>query len=378
MFHTPRCGCGRNGTICRKMLRFVQGDLLKTEVEALVNTVNTVGVMGKGVALQFKRAFPENYRAYAAACRRGEVQIGRIFVHDRGPLFRPRYILNFPTKRHWRQPSRLEYVEAGLKDLVRVVRELGIRSLALPPLGVGSGGLPWPTVRERIQAALSGLEGVDVLVFEPLPSEITRPLAPAGKKPRLTPARAALLKLLGLYDAFGETLGRLEVQKLAYFLQEAGLDLRLIFTAGKYGPYAETLNHVLERLEGQYIEGFGDRDGRSSIRLKSGAVEEAVLFLADHPEADEAASRAASWVEGFESPYGLELLASVHWAVRREGARDWPRLRETLRRWNPRKARFPEAHLRVALFYLLRRGALLDREWEDVVPTLPEDVAPIS
>lgn len=375
MSHIPRYGFGGNGTI-RAMLRFVQGDLLKSEVEALVNTVNTVGVMGKGVALQFKRAFPDNYRAYAVACRRGEVQIGRIFVYDRGPLFRPRYILNFPTKRHWRQPSRLEYVEAGLEDLVRVIRKLGIRSLALPPLGAGSGGLPWPAVRERIQAALGGLEGVEVLVFEPLPPEVTRPLVPGGRKPQLTPARAALLKLLGLYEAYGETLSRIEVQKLAYFLQEAGLDLRLAFVAGKYGPYAEALNHVLERLEGHYLEGFGDRTGRSQIRLRPGTLEEAVLFLADYPEADEAASRAASWVEGFETPYGLELLASVHWAVRKEGARDWTGLQETLERWNPRKARFPEAHLRVALVYLLRRGALLEREWVAEVPVLPKDVAP--
>lgn len=150
------------------MLRFVRGNLLEAEVEALVNAVNTVGVMGKGIAQQFKRAFPENYRAYAAACRRGEVQVGRIFVHDRGPQSRPRYILNFPTKRDWRQPSRLEYIEAGLADLVRVVRELGVRSLAVPALGAGNGGLPWPAVRERIRVALEALEGVEVLVFEPL------------------------------------------------------------------------------------------------------------------------------------------------------------------------------------------------------------------
>uniref|UniRef100_A0A7C5VHX4 Macro domain-containing protein n=1 Tax=Thermus caliditerrae TaxID=1330700 RepID=A0A7C5VHX4_9DEIN len=150
------------------MLRFVKGNLLEARADALVNAVNTVGVMGKGIALQFKRAFPENYRAYAAACRRGEVRVGRIFVYDRGPQSRPRYILNFPTKRDWRQPSRLEYIEAGLADLVRVVQELGVRSLAVPALGAGNGGLPWPAVRERIQAALGILEGVEVLVFEPL------------------------------------------------------------------------------------------------------------------------------------------------------------------------------------------------------------------
>lgn len=303
------------------MLRYTQGDLLRAQAEALVNTVNTVGVMGKGVALQFKRAFPDNYQAYAAACKRGEVQIGRIFVHDRGLLEHPRYILNFPTKKHWRQRSRLEYVEEGLKDLVRVIQALGIRSVALPPLGVGNGGLPWPEVKKRIEVTLGSLEGVDVLIFEPNEEPRSRSIAPLPQKPRLTPVRAALLKLFGLYGGLGEVLGRLEAQKLAYFLQEAGLDLRLAFVRQKYGPYAEALNHVLERLEGHYIQGFGDRTRASEIRLMPEAFNEAVLFLADHSVADEAVSRAAAWVEGFENPYGLELLATVHWAVKKREQR---------------------------------------------------------
>ncbi|RTH01092.1 Appr-1-p processing protein, partial [Thermus scotoductus] len=140
------------------MLRLVRGDLRQAPVEALVNTVNTVWVSGKGVASGVRRAFHENYKAYVQAGQRGEVQIGRIFVHDRGVLARHRYILNCPTKKHGRYPSRMEYVEEGLKDLVRVSRELGIRSLALPPLGAGNGGLPWPEVRQRIQDALKPLE----------------------------------------------------------------------------------------------------------------------------------------------------------------------------------------------------------------------------
>ncbi|MGC8904934.1 type II toxin-antitoxin system antitoxin DNA ADP-ribosyl glycohydrolase DarG [Thermus sp.] len=347
------------------MLRFVRGDLLKARVEALVNTVNTVGVMGKGVALQFKRTFPDNYQAYMRACKRGEVQIGRIFVHDRGPLAKPRYIFNFPTKKHWRHPSRMEYVEEGLKDLVRQIRELGVHSIALPPLGAGNGKLPWPEVRRRIQEALGALEGVEVLVYEPPEEPQAHPIAPLKAKPRLTPARAALLKL---YGALGKPLGRLEAQKLAYFLQEAGLDLRLAFTRNQFGPYAEPLNHVLARLEGHYIQGFGDRTGASQIHLEPQALNEAILFLADHPEADEAATRAADWVKEFETPHGLELLATVHWAVRHEGARDWATLQKALQTWSPRKAAFSRAHLQMALDTLLKRGALRPEEWQDRLP----------
>ena len=150
-------------------VKFVRGDLFEAPTEALVNTVNTVGVMGKGLALEFKRRYPDNYRSYVRACARGEVQIGRIFVHDRGPFAgHPRYILNFPTKRHWRERSRIEYVREGLKDLKRVLRSLGIRSVAVPPLGAGLGRLPWEKVRAEIESALGDVEDVEVWVYEPL------------------------------------------------------------------------------------------------------------------------------------------------------------------------------------------------------------------
>jgi O-acetyl-ADP-ribose deacetylase (regulator of RNase III) len=124
---------------------------------ALVNTVNTEGVMGKGVALQFRRAYPENYEAYRAACARGEVKIGRMFVYDTGRLGRPRWIINFPTKRHWRSKSSVEDIEAGLADLRDVMPQLEIKSVALPALGAGLGGLRWDDVQPRIEAALGDL-----------------------------------------------------------------------------------------------------------------------------------------------------------------------------------------------------------------------------
>ena len=149
------------------MIRLTTGNILAEDAEALVNTVNCVGVMGRGIALQFKKAFPENFRAYAEACRCGEVRPGRMFVFETGQLANPRYIINFPTKRHWRGNSRIEDVEAGLADLIREIRARGIRSIAVPPLGSGLGGLEWSVVRLRIGDALRGLTDLDAVVFEP-------------------------------------------------------------------------------------------------------------------------------------------------------------------------------------------------------------------
>jgi O-acetyl-ADP-ribose deacetylase (regulator of RNase III) len=149
------------------MIRFVQGDLLKAEAEALVNAVNCVGVMGRGIALQFKNVFPANFKVYEAACRQGEVQPGRMFVFDTGKLIPPRYIINFPTKRHWRDKSRLEDIQAGTAALVSEIRDRHIRSIAIPPLGSGLGGLDWSIVRPLITKALAALPEVEALVFEP-------------------------------------------------------------------------------------------------------------------------------------------------------------------------------------------------------------------
>lgn len=124
--------------------------------------------MGKGIALMLREAFPESAKTYEQACGRGEVRIGHILVTRNEALFGPRWILHLPTKKHWRHPSRLAWIRQGLVDLVRVVRENGIRSVAVPPLGCGNGGLDWELVRSEIETALGGLADVEVLVYEPL------------------------------------------------------------------------------------------------------------------------------------------------------------------------------------------------------------------
>ena len=339
------------------MIDYVEGDLLKADADALVNTVNTVGVMGKGVALQFKRALPANFKAYQTACKRGEVEVGRMFVFDAGQLIRPRYIINFPTKTHWKARSRLADVEAGLRDLRRVLEELSITSVAVPPLGCGSGGLDWRDVRPLIAHALGDLEKVHVLVYEPKGAPRADQMGVGTAKPKMTPGRAVLIGLLDRYLGLA-ALGAspIEVQKLMYFAQRAGEPLRLGFEAGRYGPYAEALNHVLDDMEGHYLRGYGDRSRRVTeaepIQLLSGAADEAETWLTEHPEAAERIRRVIDLTDGFQSAYELELLASVDWVGHTPGgaaAEDPHTAYELVQQWSERKMRlFTERHVKLA------------------------------
>ncbi len=339
------------------MTQFLNGDLLEAKVEAFVNTVNTVGVMGKGIALQFKRRFPENFKAYDRACKRDEIQIGKMFVFDNGLLSQPRFIINFPTKRHWRSASKLEYVKAGLEDLVRVVRDYGIRSVAIPALGCSNGGLEWRDVRPLIEAALRELKDVEAFVFEPHAIEESVKLSPLKQPPGLTVKRAVLLQLFAFYTAFGDDLGRLEVQKLAYFVQMSGFDLNLKFVKQKYGPYADALNHVLLRLEGHYITGFGDRQSRSHIQLLPNTFDQIENILADDSSARNAVAEVMKFIDGFETPYGMELLSSVDWVTRTENAQSVEQVLIALQNWNERKKTvFTEHHVRYAWQHLIESG----------------------
>jgi O-acetyl-ADP-ribose deacetylase (regulator of RNase III) len=302
------------------MIEITTGNLLDADAEALVNTVNAVGVMGKGIALQFKQAFPDNFKAYEAACRRDEVQPGKMFVFHRNTLGNPKVIINFPTKRHWKGKARIEDIEAGLRDLVRVIEEENIRSVAVPPLGCGFGGLKWPDVKFRIERALGPLEA-RVLLFAPEGAPRAEEMKVRTERPRMTPTRAAVLELMRRYAVPGYRLTLLEVQKLAYFLQVAGEPLQLHFEKQKYGPYAEKLHHVLQRLEGHFIRGYGDRSRSVSVTLMPSALEESESFLQNSGETHERLDRVSQLIRGFETPYGMELLSTVHWIASVEDPR---------------------------------------------------------
>jgi len=344
------------------MIELTSGDILECEADALVNTVNCVGVMGRGIALQFKNAYPDNFKAYSAACRREVVRPGRMFVHETGQLTPPRFIINFPTKRHWRGKSRLEDIDSGLIDLVEVIRGNDIRSIAIPPLGSGLGGLDWGEVRPRIEHALGELVDVRVLIFEPSGAPASGSVTRARDVPRMTAGRAALVELIQRYlgGLLDPSVTLLEVHKLMYFMQEAGEPLRLRYVKAPYGPYAENLRHVLRAVEGHLISGYADGGDAPDkpLALVPGAADDASIFLKRHATSRAHFERVTQLVEGFESPHGLELLATVHWVVSREGATRHESVARHVHGWNHRKRRFTPRQLVIAEDRLRSQGWL--------------------
>lgn len=341
------------------MIQLMHGNLLTADAEALVNTVNCAGYMGKGIALQFKKAFPANDDAYRAACALGDVQIGRMFVHVTGSALNPKFIINFPTKQHWRDKSRLEDIEAGLTALVAEVQRLDIQSIAVPPLGCGLGGLDWDDVRPRIEAAFASLPDVRVWLYAPAGAPAAEEMPIGTVRPQLTTARALLIKLIAQYAALDYRLSLLEIQKLAYFLQEVGQPMRLSFRKGPYGPYAHNLNKVLELLEGHYIRGYGDSQKPGvSLELLPDAAAQADAHLQDESARGRLA-QLSRLIAGFETPYGMELLSSVHWlAVHEDSKADSPAAAwDALQHWNSRKRKmFRGEHVQVAWRRLQEAG----------------------
>src|SRR5437667_5666465 len=334
------------------MIELTRGNILRADAEALVNTVNCVGFMGRGIALQFKKAYPANYEAYRKACDAGEVQPGRMFIFELDSMLNPKYVINFPTKRDWRAKSRYEDVESGLKTLIAEVRRLDIHSIAVPPLGCGLGGLDWRKVRPMIEQAFTALPEVRVLLFEPAGAPEPRQMPVGTKRPKLTVARALFIRLMDRYAAQSYRLTLLEIQKLAYFLQEAGQPLKLNYEAGHYGPYAPNLNKVLEVLERHYTSGYGDTQKPDvEIQLVEGAAQEAEAFLSNYEAEQERLNRVSHLIEGFETPYGMERLSSTHWVATHGQPRASDKEEAVLgvAAWNERKRRmFRPEHVRVA------------------------------
>ncbi len=344
------------------MIDHKSGDIFDEDVEALVNSVNCVGVMGRGIALQFKNRFPENFKAYAAACKRNEVQPGRMFVYELGQITNPRYIINFPTKRHWRGKSRIEDIEIGLNALAQEIRGRNIKSIAIPPLGSNLGGLNWADVRSRIVTALVGLDDIEVKLFEPSGGSADERPNRSKRIPKMTRGRAALVSLINRYlnallDPF---VTLLEVHKLMYFMQEAGEPLRLKFQKGHYGPYAENMRHTLQQIEGHLISGYqdgGDAPNKELV-LVPGSVEDATAFLEGHPTSRQRLARVLDLVEGFESYFGLELLSTAHWVASEHPAANDQEVIALVYRWGLHKHQFSERQIRLALQRLRDKGWL--------------------
>lgn len=355
------------------MIRYRQGNLLESDVEALVNTVNTVGVSGKGIALMFKESFPENFRAYEAVSKAGDLAPGGLFITERQDILGPRFIINFATKKHWRHPSKLEWIEHGLAMLREEIVARGIRSIAIPPLGAGNGGLDWDDVRPLIAATLSDLD-CEIVVYEP--TQTYQNVVKRHGVEKLTPARALMAEMIRRYEVLGFDCSILEAQKLAWFLNVAikgrNLDNPIAddFAANRYGPYSDKIRHLLDSLDGSYLEcerRVADAHPFDPIRFRHDRQDRISAYLTT-PDASPyrpALDVASETIDGFQSPHGLELLATVDWLHNSSGVElTVDSMMRAISTWPgpdgaaERKSRiFSQHHIEAAVSQLRRFGA---------------------
>jgi len=345
-------------------MKFTKGNLLETDAQAIVNTVNTVGIMGKGIALQFKERFPMNFKIYADLCKKGQVQIGKMLVVKENSLHGEKIIINFPTKTEWYKKSQYYYVEEGIKDLVKVIDEYKIKSIAIPPLGCGNGGLQWEKVRLLLGKYLNDLD-VDITVYEPndavkeiLQNEAVR------KEYGLTDARAMLLYALFQYERLGEVATVFAANKLAYFLQKSGEPLRLQFVPYVYGPYAQAIEKVLYALNGKYLKGMEQMSVKpfEPLKLNYDRFPEVSSYVEKNLNQEQKGrlKNLFKVIEGFESSLSLEILASTHYLKSSDPEMTEDQLFSKIQDWNQRKRNIiKKEYIDIALNHLQNYGGEL-------------------
>lgn len=337
------------------MIRYITGDLLSADTEALVNTVNTVGVMGKGIALQFKENFPSNFHEYVKACKNKELEVGKLLVVRDRAIDRERIIINFPTKKDWKHKSKIEYIDSGLQELARVIRHANIKSIAIPPLGCGNGGLDWDDVEPLMEKYLSSLENVDILIFKPN-KEVRELLMKQelNKEIKMTDARAMLLYMMFYYETGGEASSLFVANKISFFYQLMGAPefKKMRFSAERYGPYSVNVAHMVHALNGKYIRGLE--------QMKSTAFE---AFFLDYSHIDEIRTyvrklqsdqiqrivNLTKLISGFQSALSLEVLASVAWIRRERTNITREETIQAIANWSDRKKElFKDAYINLA------------------------------
>ncbi len=347
------------------MITYGSGNILNADTDALVNTVNTVGIMGKGIALQFKLAYPDMYKKYVSDCKQNRVELQKMHVYRLDAIMRPYYIINFPTKAHWKSNSQLADIEGGLHDLARVIDEYGITSIAIPPLGCGLGGLQWSQVLPLITRILEPLSDVNIIIYPPAGSPSSQAIVTSDEHVSLTVVRATIVELISRYNQIALCSTRLEAQKLLYFATEAGIATAFDFEKKQFGPYSRKLHQAIIGLEGRYIKGYGDgcgglNSGWAQIMTVPAVLPEVRNYLADYPTVMASIERVERLVTGFETPLGMELLATIHWIITRENPNagcDIEMLTSEIGKWARRKAKlFKPDHIEMALSRLREEG----------------------
>lgn len=321
------------------MIHYLVGNLFDSKANALVNTVNTVGVMGKGIALQFKKLYPNNFKAYKELCDRNEFRIGELFVtEDQNILSGNRIIINFPTKKHWKNPSDYSYIEKGLDNMIKVIKEKNIKSIAIPPLGSGNGGLKWYRVKQMIDEKLSGIDDCEIYVYEPNTNvkELMN-----KERVKLTPARAMLLFILFDLVKSGEFVSEFASEKVCYFLQRFGAEkyFKLNYSANFYGPYSGKVKHVLNYLNGSYVMGYAGKDKKpfEQLSLLMETEKKVDEYIDSDIELKEIVENTSAFLNGFYSSFGLELLSTVDYIAQSKKTADKETIKYTISNWSNRK-----------------------------------------
>ena len=322
------------------MITYTEGNILESKAEALVNTVNTVGVMGKGLALQFKKEFPGNFKAYQQACKDKRFNIGDLIVtEDESLLYGKKIIIDLPTKTDWRKPSEYSYIEAGLKRLASLIHEKQIKSIAIPSLGTGHGGLEWVKVQSLIESTLKDLD-IDIQVY--LPNAVIKE-AMREERAKLTPARAMLLAVLFDLAKSGEFVSEFAAEKVAYFLQRFGSknEFKLTFEPNFYGPYSGKVRRVLYYLNGSYITGYSAMDKKpfEELGIMMDAEDDILAYLGQDSNRAylDIVNKTKSFLSGFYSAFGLELLSTIDFLSVKFGTKDLDEILMYLKDWSSRK-----------------------------------------
>lgn len=346
-------------------MRYVIGNLLDAKADALVNTVNTVGVMGKGIALQFKERFPINFKVYAAECKAKRVQIGKMLVVSENSMYGEKLIINFPTKTEWFKKSQYDYIEEGLKDLRKVIASYQIKSIAIPPLGSGNGGLKWDNVKQLMNKYLEDLKDIDIMIFEPN-DEVKKVLQEQEQKNvELRPGRAMLLYALFKYEKLGEIASVFVANKLAYFLQKSGENLRLQFVPFTYGPYAQAVDKVLYSLNGKYLKGLEQMKAKAfePLQLNYERYNEVQDYLKKNLNAEQhmRLKNLFEFIDGFESALSLEILSSIHYLLEENPKLNSDDLLLKIQEWNNRKKELiDKEQVEIALKRITEYGSKLN------------------
>ncbi|WP_316846532.1 macro domain-containing protein [Pedobacter psychrodurus] len=348
-------------------MKYIKGNLLDASTQALVNTVNTVGVMGKGIALQFKERFPLNFKIYLEECKKGSVVPGKLLVVNDGTLEGERTIINFPTKTEWYKKSQYSYIEEGLKDLSRIILEREIKSIAIPPLGCGNGGLKWEKVKPMIEEYMGRLEGVDIIVYEPN-DQVKQILKQQdqNKDVKLTPAKAILLYAMFYYDSLGENTSLFIANKLAYFLQRLGEGnfKRLKFQALHYGPYSVQVEHMVQAMNGKFIRGLEQNELKAfePFELQYTRLAEVSDFVKRELTSDQQniIKQLVKLLDGFQSALSIEILASLDF-VKKENPGISKEEAAVSVKWSERKKKlFKDKYIDIAWEHLLNYGTQLN------------------